>query len=122
MSSTPSSASIPFCAFNILRRISSRVSNLYGPQLPSFMEPFLLRRSLHISGLSLVSTKKSLTSCNGIIHSSPLSIKASMLLSFFTTVHTQHPKRLLPQLGVVVSITRGQSPPVAFLYNVIKFL
>jgi hypothetical protein len=31
--------------------------------------------------------------------------------SFSTTVHTQHPNRLVPQLGVVVSTTSGHSPP-----------
>jgi len=38
-------------------------------------------------------------------------IIASIDLSFSTTVQTQQPNRLDPQLGVVVSTTSGHSPP-----------
>ena len=42
--------------------------------------------------------------------SSSFWIIAAMDLSSLTMVHTQHPKRLLPQLGVDVSRTSGHSP------------
>jgi hypothetical protein len=36
--------------------------------------------------------------------------KRPLVLSRSTTVHVQQPKRLLPQLGVLVSIWMGHSP------------
>src|SRR5690606_7610054 len=100
----------------------SRVSNVYGPHKCSDIVLFLLAFCLYFSGLSLVTTRKFLISIKGAIQSSPLSISPSMLLSLFTTVQVQQPNRLFPQLGVVSSITKGQSPAFAFLYNVINSL
>jgi len=44
------------------------------------------------------------------MRSSPLASNPSLALSRSTTVHVQQPKRLLPQLGVLVSIWMGHSP------------
>src|SRR4051812_44708449 len=66
---------------------------------------------------------QSLNSSRGSRCSNPDSISPSMLLSFPTTVHVQHPKREepVPQEGADdLSTTRGHSPPSAFLYNVTK--
>src|SRR5438105_8330826 len=53
------------------------------------------------------------SSRSGVIHtfSSSFLIIASIDGSLSTTVHTQQPNRLVPQLGVVVSTTSGHSPP-----------
>jgi hypothetical protein len=46
----------------------------------------------------------------GSTWSSPEASNPSLALSRSTTVHIQQPKRLLPQLGVLVSIWMGHSP------------
>src|SRR5262245_21442948 len=49
---------------------------------------------------------------SGSIHSFPVSFCtiAAIDLSWSTSVQTQHPKRLSPQLGVLASTTKGHSP------------
>ena len=55
-------------------------------------------------------------------HSSPFSTNASIEVSRLTTVHVQHPKRLFPQEGVVLSMTKGHSPLCALRWRVTKSL
>ena len=54
------------------------------------------------------------SSRSGVIQtfSSSFAIIASIERSLSTSVQTQQPKRLVPQLGVEVSTTSGHSPPV----------
>src|SRR5574340_410502 len=69
-----------------------------------------------------VDARRSRYSSIGSNHSSPFSTMASIDLSLLTTVHTQHPNRLFPQEGVVVSTTNGHSPACALRYIVTRSL
>jgi hypothetical protein len=53
-------------------------------------------------------------SSDGSSHSSPFSTMASIEASRFTTVQIQHPKRMFPHDGVVVSTTSDTPPPGHF--------
>src|SRR5262245_59670250 len=65
---------------------------------------------------SCVVASQSRKSSIGDIQSSSFSIRASIVRSRSTTVHTLHPKRLFPHEGVFVSTTKGHSPAFAFRY------
>src|SRR5690606_39322230 len=52
-----------------------------------------------------------------LIQFAPDSIRRCSALSSVTTVHVQHPKRLFPHEGVLLSITSGHSPWFDPLYN-----
>ena len=93
-----------------------RVSCVYGPctsrSLCHVRRPSIRRKSLRFLSTSQVPAISFLNSSMGSIHafSSSFWIIAAIDLSSETIVHTQQPKRLLPQLGVDVSSTNGHSP------------
>src|SRR5439155_13170403 len=95
------------------RRPSQKL--LHGPGMTrsviSCTRPFIRLKSRRSRSSGLSSSLRS--SRSGVIHtfSSSFLIIASMERSWSTTVHTQQPNRLVPQLGVVVSTTSGHSPP-----------
>ena len=65
-----------------------------------------------------VSLRSWRSSSSGCIHSSPFCIVFFNEASLSTTVHVQHPNRLFPQDGVLVSTTSGHSAALAFWYSV----
>jgi hypothetical protein len=92
----------------------SRASWVYGPGIGrswnSCTEPFMRRKSRRCRSLATSSSLR--RSSSGSIHSfsSSFWIMAAIDLSFSTSVQTQQPKRLSPQLGVLASTTSGHSP------------